>query len=286
MNFRVLNTIMVLTCVMLAFLSPTAEASDSNVKVTVERAQIRSKPSFESPIVEEAPMGALLRSEGKKGEWYMVVLPPNEKGFVISGYIHENQVEVEKKPAKEELVSLDKPEPKSLPESIESPRHYAKNNHVKIFANYFVPSEQSFKNIYGEGMTFGTEINIKVWKFLDLWVAGNYYTKGGQLPFTKDNTDMTLIPVGLGLKLRLKRGALNPYIGFGPVLYIYEEKNSLIRTKGTSAGFVGYGGCYFKIIGRFIVDFSVNYSYCTAKPQRIKAQLGGIQTGIGLGFEF
>ena len=294
MNFKSSNIFFILVCITGAMLVTTAEAADMKVMVKVGKAQIRLKPSFESTVVEEVPLGALLQSEGKDGEWFMVMLPPDEKGFIISGYIHESQVDVagkpkiiqKKEPVEKKTVPVKKPEPKIRSEFIEKEKPYIKNNHAKIFANYFVPSEQSFKNIYGEGMAFGAEVNIKVWKFVDLWLVGNYYSKGGQLPFTKDSTDMTLIPIGIGLKLRIKRGALNPYIGFGPVLYIYEEKNPIGEAKGTAGGFIGQAGCYFRVIGRFLVDVSVNYSYCTAEPQRIKAQLGGIQAGIGLGFEF
>jgi hypothetical protein len=294
MSIKSVNTFFILACIAGAVLHPTAEAAEIKVKITVEKAQIRLKPSFESTVVEEAPIGAVLKSDGKDGEWFIVMLPPDEKGFTITGYVHESQVEIEEEPkvlpkeepAEKEQVPEIKTEPKMRSDYAEKEKHLTKNNHVKIFANYFVPSEQSFKNIYGEGMAFGAEVNIKLWRFVDIWLVGNYYSKGGQLPFTKENTDMTLIPIGLGVKLRVKRGTFNPYIGFGPMIYMYEEKNPIGEAKGTAGGFIGQAGCYFRVIGRLLVDVSVNYSHCMAKPQRIKAQLGGIQAGIGLGFEF
>lgn len=161
-----------------------------------------------------------------------------------------------------------------------------KNNYVKIGANYFSPSEKSFKDIYGEGVTFGAEINIKLWKFISLWLAGNYYSKKGNLPFTKESTEMTLFPIGGGIKLILQKNVINPYIGIGPVLYIYKENNPIGVADGTGIGIIGEIGCYFRIIGGLLIDTSVNYSYCEVKPQKIKADLGGIQAGIGLGYAF
>jgi hypothetical protein len=294
MNLRSINIIIVLTCIIIFMFVLTAEGAELKVKVKVEKAQIRLKPSSESTVVEEAPLGAVLETKGKDGEWFIIALPSEELGFIISGYIHESQVEIieehkmipKEEPAKKEPVPVSKPEPKIRSEFLEKEKPYTRNNHFKIFADYFVPSEQSFKDIYGGGMAFGAEVNIKVWKFVDLWLVGNYYSKGGRLPYTEENTDMTLIPIGSGLKLRFQRGALNPYIGFGPMVYLYEEKNAIGEAKGTSFGFIGQAGCYFRVIGRFLIDVSVNYSYCKAKPQRIQAQLGGIQAGIGLGIEF
>ncbi len=294
MNFRSINLIVVLTCFTLSMLALTAEGAEMKVKVKVEKAQIRLKPSSESTVVGEAPLGAVLETKGKEGVWFIIALPSEELGFIISGYIHESQVEIieehemikEKEPEEKEPVPVRKPEPKVRSEFIEKEKPYTRNNHFKIFADYFVPSEQSFKDIYGGGMAFGAEVNIKVWRLVDFWLVGNYYSKGGRLPFTKEDTDMTIIPIGLGLKLRVQRGALNPYLGFSPMIYIYEEKNEINEAKGTSFGFVGQAGCYFRVIGRFLIDVSVNYSYCKAKPQRIQAQLGGLQAGIGLGFEF
>ena len=161
-----------------------------------------------------------------------------------------------------------------------------RNHHIKIGVGYFSPSEKSFKDIYGEGVTFRGEINIQIRKFIALWLVGNYYSKKGSLPFTKESTRMTLIPIGGGIKLTLKQNVASPYLGLGPVLYIYEEKNPIGTADGRGTGIIGEIGCYFRIIGRLLLDASVTYSYCEVKPHKIKANLGGIQAGIGLGYEF
>lgn len=157
---------------------------------------------------------------------------------------------------------------------------------IKIGVGYFIPSEQSFKDIYGEGMAIGGEIDIKLWKFIDLWLIGNYYSKKGHLPFTEEETRMTLIPIGGGPKIRFQKGIINLYIGLGPVFYVYQEKNPIGIAKGTDTGVIGQAGCYFNIVGGLLFDVSVNYSRCSVKPQKIKADLGGIQAGISLGYEF
>jgi hypothetical protein len=159
-------------------------------------------------------------------------------------------------------------------------------HNIKVQVNYFYPSEKSFQNIYGSGLALGGEMNFKVWKSIYLWLFGSYYSKNGNLPITQEKTKMTLIPVGGGIKLKFQTGIVSPYIGLGPVVYFYEENNPIGAAKGTHAGFIGQAGLSLKIMGRLFFDFSINYSYCKVKPQNIKADIGGIQTGLGIGFMF
>jgi len=38
-------------------------------------------------------LGISLQAVGKAGEWYLVNLPPDEEGLIISGYIHQSFVQ-------------------------------------------------------------------------------------------------------------------------------------------------------------------------------------------------
>ncbi len=64
------------------------------MRVKVAKASIRLKPEPESVVISQVASGIVLDSEGKVGEWYKVTLPPDESGFIISGYIHQDVVEV------------------------------------------------------------------------------------------------------------------------------------------------------------------------------------------------
>ncbi len=157
---------------------------------------------------------------------------------------------------------------------------------VKLGVSYFQPSEKATKDIYGGKAVIRGEVNLKVWKFIDLWLAGSHYTKRGNLPFTKEATRLILTPVGGGVKIVFKNGIINPYVGIGPVMYFYRERNPIGLAKGTKVGIIGQAGCYLKVIGGLLFDICIDYSYCVVKPQRIKSNIGGIKAGIGLGFEF
>lgn len=157
---------------------------------------------------------------------------------------------------------------------------------IKLGVHYFQPSEQSTKDIYGGKAVIGGEVNLKVWRFIDLWLAGSYYTKRGSLPLTEEATRLTLIPVGGGPKIIFKGGRINPYVALGPVIYVYKEKNPIGLAKGTKVGIIGQAGCYFKIIGGFLFDLCIDYSYCTVRPQKIRADIGGFKVGVALGYQF
>lgn len=73
------------------------EGSDLKIRVTVSRANIRLKPSLESMVITQVKGGQILEVLDKVQNWYQVNLPPDEKGIVISGYIHQSIVEEIKK---------------------------------------------------------------------------------------------------------------------------------------------------------------------------------------------
>lgn len=71
----------------------SSASSSSKVRVIAENANIRLKPDISSMIIAQVPLGSILEFTEKIGEWYLVNLPPDEKGFIVSGYIHQSFVE-------------------------------------------------------------------------------------------------------------------------------------------------------------------------------------------------
>jgi len=76
------------------FFVKTGEAAQLKVRVLVKNAEIRLSPNAEAVVISRVPLGAVLESERKEGKWFQVTLPPDDKGFVIYGYIHQNKVTV------------------------------------------------------------------------------------------------------------------------------------------------------------------------------------------------
>jgi opacity protein-like surface antigen len=84
-------------------------ASDVKVRVAVEEADIRLNPDMTGTVITTVPLGAVLDVRNKKGDWFEVNLPPDDRGFVRQGFIHSSLVEViSDKPQEKE------PEPKPV----------------------------------------------------------------------------------------------------------------------------------------------------------------------------
>jgi hypothetical protein len=67
--------------------------SPKNIQVILEKTNIRAEPDFISEVIHQVQLGISLQAVGKAGEWYLVNLPPDEEGIIISGYIHQSFVQ-------------------------------------------------------------------------------------------------------------------------------------------------------------------------------------------------
>jgi hypothetical protein len=157
---------------------------------------------------------------------------------------------------------------------------------VELKAHYLHPSEKAFRDIYGGGLMYGGAISLGVWKGLDVWFGGSYFSKKGELTFTKEETKLEIYPLGGGLKYRLSEGVLSFYVGVGLNYYQYKESNPLGDVSKSGLGYTGRIGNYVKVTGGLLIDLYVNYSYCRIKPADFEINIGGIEAGVGVGYEF
>lgn len=151
---------------------------------------------------------------------------------------------------------------------------------------YFQPSEQDFKEIYGSGMMYGAELSVILWEWIEFWASGDYFSRKGKLTVSGEDTELQIIPVYGGLKFRFPTEKINPYFGFGVGYFNYKEKNPIGTVENGDMGYIGQIGCIFEMTEGFIFDIHAAYSHCTVMPKNVKANLGGFQAGIGVGFEF
>lgn len=157
---------------------------------------------------------------------------------------------------------------------------------IEAKGNYFQPKDQSFKDIYGKGMSFGGEIGITLGKGISIWAGGHYFSKKGELTLTEEDTKIHIIPLYAGLRYRLEKASIRPYVGFALGYFRYKEANPIGTVKKGDIGYIGQIGVIFKVGGLLFFDIKGSYSYCKVKPVDIEANLGGLQVEIGLGLEF
>ena len=78
------------------------DSSEWELKVAVDKAEIRLEADIKSPVVTTALKGTVLKSHEKAGEWFRVIIGPDEKGFVVIGYLHSSAVDIIKEKIKKE----------------------------------------------------------------------------------------------------------------------------------------------------------------------------------------
>jgi len=153
-----------------------------------------------------------------------------------------------------------------------------------IRGTYFTPSDSDFKSIYGSGWIYGGEIGFKVWNGLDLFLEGGYFSAKGKLTYTEEDTTLTLIPAGGGVKYYFMNGKLRPYIAAGVRYYMYQESNPIGNVKKNGLGYLGRAGVSFEFGGGFRIDVCAGYSLCKITPTDFEINLGGLELSAGIFF--
>ncbi len=92
------------------------QAEVIKVRVILVDAQFRLKPDMDSIILATVPAGTELDAVEKTGEWFKVKLPPDEEGFVVTGYLHSSMVEVIAEQDVEEKAVVQPEKDVTLPE--------------------------------------------------------------------------------------------------------------------------------------------------------------------------
>jgi len=163
---------------------------------------------------------------------------------------------------------------------------YADEFFVEVKGSYFRPTDQYFKDVYGNGVSYGGEIGFQASKWISVWAGGDYFTKKGTLTFTEEETELKIFPIYGGIRFRLTQTRISPYLGLGVGYFQYKETNPIGEIEKGDVGYIVQAGCLFKTTGGFFFDIKGSYSYCKVKPADLEADLGGFKAGIGLGFEF
>jgi opacity protein-like surface antigen len=261
------------------------------VRIKVERANVRQTAQMEAPVVGSAAKGEIFTTLGKDGDWYLIQLADGTKG-----YVHQFVVDVvagaeaaKVAPTPEETQPVVRPAAK-VPANTSSPKikKYRGDTFsmALIRVGYFLASDSQYKNVYSNGVVFGGELRVGG-ESLGGWLEGNYRSSTGTLTYTKESTKMSVMAVEAGALYRFKAQQLNPYFGAGLGMYMFDENNTAIgEAKKSQIGFCVLGGVSYFIGDSFVVDAKVKYSTCSMKPADIDINVGGITLGLGLGLRF
>jgi len=171
-----------------------------------------------------------------------------------------------------------------------SPSAFAKGFKVGGSLNYYAVSDTIYKDTYGEGnLMFGGSLSYELIRRIELRVEANYFRDKGEMTTTKEEITLTLMPIVIGVRLRLiNLSVFSPYLGAGVDYYAFKESlpERFEDVSESATGFHAEVGSYLNIIPGFYLDLNVRYASVNAKPFDETIKLGGLRAGVGIGFGF
>jgi hypothetical protein len=157
---------------------------------------------------------------------------------------------------------------------------------VKINGSYFMPQDKNFADIYGGGIAYRLELSTPVLKHLEIWIEGGFFERSGLLTYTKEETRLSIVPAGGGLRFVSNSGRWNFSAGLAIDYFMFREANILGTLYAGQFGFAGTVGTAYFLERHLLAILELRYSYCRMKPEDLSFNLGGIEAGIGLGYRF
>ncbi|MBD3413406.1 MAG: outer membrane beta-barrel protein [Candidatus Aminicenantes bacterium] len=153
--------------------------------------------------------------------------------------------------------------------------------------SYFNPATQIFKNIYGNGAILGIKARKKgVFKNIGVILEAGYLKNQGKLTFSKEDTTVQIFFLGPGLIYQHTVGRFDLYGGAGLRYVHFKERNRIGNvTTGKMGTFISIGS-YFQVTEKLVADLSISFSGCQVKPADVKVEIGGLEIGVGIGYQF
>lgn len=193
---------------------------------------------------------------------------------------------------------------------------------VTIKNGYFYPRDCNLRNIFCQcgskgGYWFEGAVRYNLWKRLDIEASGSYFGKKGRALCGCECTKVKIPTFGLGLKYFFNFGdwsdsermsKVSFFLGAGLRVFFYSEKNDSCYVKRcykktTAGGMINFG-FEFDVHEDFFIDLFFDYNFKKLKPCCnndccdlnvngtccpscfVDLHLGGLATGIGLGYKF
>ena len=165
----------------------------------------------------------------------------------------------------------------------------------------FFPTNRIYKNIYGNGGTYGLEGTLNLFcQNIYGFASINFLQERGLSLCLRNDTKVNLIELGIGLKYLIPFCYGDFYVGLGlqPVRVQTKDYSPFVRYKNTKWGCGGVAklGAFFNVPCNFVVDVFIDYSFVKAKFKCAQAPAGFVEprkasldaaiVGVGLGYRF
>jgi outer membrane protein W len=144
-----------------------------------------------------------------------------------------------------------------------------------------------YTEVYGKNnMTYSIDLGYQVSKPLHVFLHSGYFSVKGTLTYTGEDTELTIIPIEVGLRFFKGYKNLFPYFGVGTGYYLYREENVIGTVDEKKIGFFAEGGLRFQFTRRFFTDLKVKYIFLEVTGAEGQVDLGGFALMGGIGISF
>jgi len=159
----------------------------------------------------------------------------------------------------------------------------------ELVIGHYDLSDSRFKGAYqGGGVIAGIGLSASVIQNFDLFIEAKGFHKFGELTYSKEKTQLFLIPLSFDIRFKLPIGPITPYIGGGIDLHFFFETNPIGKVIDYASGYNVQGGTYLHFAKNFpiLLNLKIKYSRADKTVNNIKIDLGGMEYGVGLAFVF
>ena len=151
--------------------------------------------------------------------------------------------------------------------------------------------DKNGKNLYTEvykkyNIAYSIDFGCRLSKSLRLFLHSDYFSADGKLTFTGEDTDLTIIPVELGIRFFMGKTKIFPYIGGGIGYYFYREENVIDTVEDKKFGFFCEGGLKFQSTKLLFIDLKFKYTFLKVDGFEGQVVLGGLGIIGGIGISF
>lgn len=164
-------------------------------------------------------------------------------------------------------------------------------------------NEDSADSLYGKNnLAYSFDLAYGLSKYMDVFIHTDYFKVDGETSLTNEATSLRIIPLEIGLRLRLSGSRFVPQVGFGAGYYMVtdnmEVEGQTFTFEKNQVGFFIEGGLRVYVTGKLFVFAQGRFIFLKVKPDESSSEdatgviyyterdLGGFFLSAGLGIRF
>ncbi|GEM_PF-2506537 len=154
---------------------------------------------------------------------------------------------------------------------------------ITISAGGFFPKADYFKDAYGSTiLNFAAEGEVSFGS-LALFTGLDFVKKEGELTYSKEKVNLTLVPILAGLRFYFMEYF---FVDAGAGSWQYSEKTDFDKSSGSVTGYFAGLGTKYKFGDSTYFRFRIRYTHAKKTVEGLESNLSGIQAEVGVGYSF